>query len=37
MYARVDKALLEAPDSNFVLAQQRLLALKKSPATSAKN
>lgn len=37
MYARVDKAQLEGPDSNFVLAQERLLALKKSPATSAKN
>jgi lipopolysaccharide biosynthesis regulator YciM len=37
MYARVEKAQLEGPDSNFVLAQQRLLALKKSPATSAKN
>ncbi|HEX9254990.1 MAG TPA: tetratricopeptide repeat protein, partial [Candidatus Angelobacter sp.] len=37
MYARVDKAQLEGPDSNFVLAQQRLLSLKKSPTTSAKN
>jgi predicted Zn-dependent protease len=37
MYARVDKAESESPTSNFVLAQQRLLALKRSPATSAKN
>ncbi len=37
MYARVDKAQPEVPTSNFVLAQQRLLALKKPQATSAKN
>jgi Flp pilus assembly protein TadD/transglutaminase-like putative cysteine protease len=37
MYARVDKGESESPISNFVLAQQRLLALKRSPATSAKN
>jgi Flp pilus assembly protein TadD/transglutaminase-like putative cysteine protease len=37
MYARVDKAQAEAPTSNFALAQQRLLALKNTPATSAKN
>lgn len=37
MYARVDKTETEGPTSNFVLAQQRLLALKKSPTTSARN
>jgi Flp pilus assembly protein TadD/transglutaminase-like putative cysteine protease len=37
MYARVDKAASEEPNSNFALAQQHLLALKKRPATSAKS
>jgi Flp pilus assembly protein TadD/transglutaminase-like putative cysteine protease len=37
MYARVDKAQTEVPTSNFALAQQRLLALKNTSATSAKN
>ena len=37
MYARVDKAQDETPTSNFVLAQQRLLALKNTSTTSAKN
>lgn len=37
MYARVDKTQPETPTSNFVLAQQRLLALKNMPAASAKN
>ena len=37
MYARVDKAQTEAPGSNYFLAQQRLLALKTTPTTSAKN
>ena len=37
MYARVDKAQPEVPGSNYFLAQQRLLALKNMPSTSAKN
>jgi transglutaminase-like putative cysteine protease/Flp pilus assembly protein TadD len=37
MYARVEKADSESPSSNFVLAQQRLLALKAIHATSARN
>jgi hypothetical protein len=37
MYARVNKAQPDVPTSNFVLAQQRLLALKKPQAVSAKN
>jgi len=37
MYARVEKAPSEVPTSNFVLAQQRLLALKNSSTSSAKN
>jgi transglutaminase-like putative cysteine protease/Tfp pilus assembly protein PilF len=37
MYARVDKGQAEVPTSNFALAQQRLLALKNTPATSAKS
>jgi len=37
MYARVDKARSESPGSNFALAQQRLLALKNTSITSAKN
>jgi Flp pilus assembly protein TadD len=37
MYARVDKAQPEVPGSNYFLAQQRLLALKDTSATTAKN
>jgi predicted Zn-dependent protease len=37
MYARVDKAQPDTPTSNYVLAQQRLLALKSLPSTSAKS
>lgn len=37
MYARVEKAPSEVPGSNFALAQQRLLALKNTSTTSAKN
>jgi hypothetical protein len=37
MYARVEKAPSEVPGSNFALAHQRLLALKNTSTTSAKN
>ncbi len=37
MYARVDKEESESPASNYALAQRRLLALKNSPVTTAKN
>lgn len=37
MYARVEKSPSEVPGSNFALAQQRLLALKSTSTTSAKN
>jgi len=37
MYARVEKTPSEGPGSNFALAQQRLLALKNTSTTSAKN
>jgi transglutaminase-like putative cysteine protease/Flp pilus assembly protein TadD len=37
MYARVDKLEPQGPNSNFILAQQRLLALKNSSTTAARN
>ena len=37
MYARVEKDEVEVPGSNYSLAQQRLLALKNSSVTAAKN
>jgi Tfp pilus assembly protein PilF len=37
MYARVDKEESESPESNYALAQRRLLALKKIPVTAASN
>ena len=37
MYARVEKQEIESPDSNYNLAQRRILALKNAPVTSASN
>lgn len=37
MYARVEKSESEGPGSNYSIAQQRLITLKTSPATTARN